>query len=150
MVWGHEMWLEVSQGTDICTPNRMGGPKLLRIPVYNLANYLNSPKPNKQFPHNTTYRLWWCSFIPCIFQLSSQKVHYCCHQILNTPETKVPVHLCLWSLQNAEQGEDKPDHPPSYLIHQPGAGLIMCLETGKKRDGESGDSYECFATWMWH
>lgn len=113
--------------------NRMEEPKFLRILVYILANYLRSPKPSKQFLHNTTNKPWWCTFIPCIFQLSSQMVDYRCCHILNTPETKVPVHLCLWSLQNAQQREDKSDHPPptSSISQQQG---WLCVWRQARRD----------------
>lgn len=139
----------VSEGTDICMANM----RRAQIPedTSTYSSKLSKITYTQQtIPPQHHQQTWWCCFVPCIFQLSSQMVDYCCCHILNTPKTKSPcAPLSLKSAECAEMwGQMWPS--PIYLINQPGAGLIMCLETGKKRDRESGDSYKCFATWMWH
>lgn len=52
VVWGHEVWLEVSEGTDACIVNRIEGPQFVRITLYVLQDYLRSPKTNKLPQHH--------------------------------------------------------------------------------------------------
>ena len=151
VVWGHEMWLEISEGTDACMVNRTEGLWFLRTPLYVLQDYLRSPKTNKQLPqhHQQTlvaflHTMYFSTAIPNGGLLSLPYTHQ--------PRSWSPCAQSLWSLQAAQQHEDEGCYLTfPYPTNLPGAGLIMCLVwRHAKRDRERGDSYKCFATWMWH
>lgn len=50
VVWAHEMWLEVSEGTDACMVKRIEGPRFLRNNTVHSTRLAKSPKTNKQLP----------------------------------------------------------------------------------------------------
>lgn len=86
--------------------NRIEGPQFLRISLYVLQEYLRSPKINKQLPqhHKQTlvdflHAMYFSTAIPNVGLLSLPRT--------NQPRNWSPCAQSLWSLQAAQQPEDK-------------------------------------------
>lgn len=106
-------------------------------------HYVRLPKANKKLPPTPTYPGGVALYY--VFLSCHSKLDYCHCHIPTNPETEVPVHRVseVCRLHSNKRTKGAIWLYPTYLIHQPGAGLVMCLETYKKRDGERADSYKC-------
>lgn len=53
------------------------------------------------------------------------------------PKPKVPVHLCLWSVQNAQQCEDKCGHPPPTSSISQKQGWLCVWRQARRETGKT-------------